>query len=149
MAAPKGHQRYGGRKKGSLNKTTADVKEAIVRAFHKAGGARYLAKLSRTHPHVFCTLVGKIIPAEVKAEITGKDGGPIIQEVIIEHHVAAMQSTAGGSVERQVDIAIPSGPVQSVEVNGTLHPGTSGNAVGENIVVPVVAASGDQEPWIR
>lgn len=144
-------RKTGGRKKGSTNKTSADVKNAIVEAFHLAGGATYLHGLSKTHPQVFCALVGKVVPAELKAEITGKDGGPIITEVTIEHHgiPAALDAPDVGSNGRQAHPAISSGTDAGVEVNGAVPVDSGGDEIGEDIVVPVVASSRNEEVWIR
>jgi hypothetical protein len=66
-----------GRPKGSVNKLTASVKEAIEAAFHGVGGHDYLMRQAEENPQAFMTLLGKIIPAQVQAELTGKNGGPI------------------------------------------------------------------------
>lgn len=58
-----------GRPKGSANKITKDIREAISQAFDKAGGIEYLVQVSKTKPEVFCSLLGKIIPAEVRAKV--------------------------------------------------------------------------------
>ena len=62
-----------GRKKGSPNKLTADIKAAILEAFQEAGGAQYLKQVALDNPQVFCTLVGKVLPMQV----TGEGGGAI------------------------------------------------------------------------
>jgi hypothetical protein len=62
-------RKTGGRKKGTPNKVTADMRKAVVEAFDKAGGVEYLVKLSVEDPRSFASLVGKVIPAEVKATI--------------------------------------------------------------------------------
>ena len=61
-----------GRPKGSANKLTKDIKEAISQAFDKVGGVDYLARQANENPQAFMTLLGKIIPADVRAQITGK-----------------------------------------------------------------------------
>lgn len=66
-----------GRPKGVPNKLTASVKEAIEAAFHGVGGAEYLMRQAEENPQAFMTLLGKIIPAQVQAEFTGKNGGPV------------------------------------------------------------------------
>jgi hypothetical protein len=53
-----------GRKKGTPNKITSDVKAAIIEAFENAGGAEYLTELAKTNPSVFCVLLGKLIPPQ-------------------------------------------------------------------------------------
>lgn len=71
---PKGGARPGaGRKKGIPNKLTTDVKTAIVEAFDRAGGIDYLVGVANNDPKAFCALLGKIIPTEVKADITLND----------------------------------------------------------------------------
>jgi len=75
-----------GRKKGVPNKLTADVKAAIMQAFCEAGGAEYQRKISKSHPQVFCTLLGKILPQQT--QIFGDSSNPLpikrIELVVIE-----------------------------------------------------------------
>ena len=66
-----GAPKTGGRKAGTPNKVTAQVKEAILKAFDKVGGTDYLVKVAKTDPRTFCTLLGRILPAELSAEISG------------------------------------------------------------------------------
>jgi len=66
-----------GRPKGSLNKVTTSVKEAIEAAFSGVGGHEYLMRQAEENPVAFMSLLGKIIPARVHAELTGKNGGAI------------------------------------------------------------------------
>lgn len=58
-----------GRPKGSVNKTTLEIKTAIVEAFQKAGGVDYLVKLASDDPRTFCGLVGKVIPLQVTGNL--------------------------------------------------------------------------------
>ena len=68
-----------GRPKGSVNRTTALLKDAILQAAENAGGeggiVGYLTLQATENPASFMTLLGKIIPTV--SELTGKDGGPI------------------------------------------------------------------------
>ena len=68
MAKAKGSPKTGGRKKGTSNKITADVRETILEAFHMAGGVEYLRALAFSDPKAFCTLLAKIIPAKVAGD---------------------------------------------------------------------------------
>jgi hypothetical protein len=54
-----------GRKKGTPNKVTKDVREAIINAFDMVGGADYLVKIAKEDPKAFCTLLGKTVPVKV------------------------------------------------------------------------------------
>ena len=68
-----------GRPKGSLNRTTAAVKDMILQALdgaHKDGGAGYLKQQAKDNPTAFMTLVGKVLPLQ----LTGDGGGPIQTE---------------------------------------------------------------------
>ena len=57
-----------GRPKGSANKTTAAIKEMVVRALdeaHPEGGIEYLKQQAALNPTAFLTLVGKVLPLQV------------------------------------------------------------------------------------
>ena len=58
----------GGRTKGTPNKLTADIREAVIEAFEKAGGVGYLTKVAMESPQVFCTLLGKVLPLQVATD---------------------------------------------------------------------------------
>lgn len=65
-----------GRKKGTPNKTTALLKDAILKAATDAGNgdlAEYLRVQAMANPGPFMALLGKVLPMQV----TGEDGGPI------------------------------------------------------------------------
>ena len=64
-----------GNRKGVPNKNTREIKEMILTALSKAGGAEYLlscAKNEKTKA-AFLGLVGKVLPLQV----TGDGGGPV------------------------------------------------------------------------
>jgi hypothetical protein len=58
-----------GRRKGTPNKTTTELKAAIMNAFEKVGGEDYLVLVAQTNPKVFCMLLGKVLPAELHAKV--------------------------------------------------------------------------------
>lgn len=66
-----------GRPKGLPNKTTALLKDAILRAAEQAGGKEgmvgYLTQQAEQNPGPFMALLGKVLPMQV----TGEDGGPV------------------------------------------------------------------------
>ncbi|SET75380.1 hypothetical protein [Paracoccus homiensis] len=61
-----------GRKKGTPNKITATLKEAILQAAENAGGVKgtvgYLEKQAKENPQVFMPLLGKVLPMQVQHE---------------------------------------------------------------------------------
>lgn len=67
-----------GRPKGIPNKLTRTLKQAIEESFEKVGGAEYLARMAVEQPAAYMTLLGKIIPQQVDANVTGKVGMPEI-----------------------------------------------------------------------
>lgn len=68
MAFTKGHQKVGGRTKGTPNKIDADVKNMILCALSKKGGAEYLEKQADANPVAFMALVGKVLPMTVQGD---------------------------------------------------------------------------------
>ena len=81
MRGSKPGERRGGRQKGTPNKVTADVKAALLHAFDTVGSATYLERIAREHPAVFCALLGKILPRDIKAE---HSGGLTLRELVGE-----------------------------------------------------------------
>ena len=63
-------ERRGGRQKGTPNKATREMKEIVREAFDRAGGADYLVTIAKSDPKAFCTLLGKLIPADINASLT-------------------------------------------------------------------------------
>jgi hypothetical protein len=73
----------GGRRPGSLNKTTVAVKEAFRAAFDELGGVEALVGWARENETQFYQLYSKLIPTEIDATISGKDGAPAVQVNIV------------------------------------------------------------------
>ena len=61
-----------GRPKGAENKVTRAVKDAVQAAFDEVGGADYLVQVAREDHKTFCALLGKVIPTQVNASLSGK-----------------------------------------------------------------------------
>lgn len=69
-----------GRPKGSVNKTTAALKDMILTALneaHKDGAVAYLKARAGDNPTAFLTLVGKVLPLQVNG--AGDDGEHIVE----------------------------------------------------------------------
>jgi hypothetical protein len=82
MAAHKGHKKAGGRKKGTPNKTTADVKAALVAAFDQMGGVKSLTEFAIANPGEFYKLWAKLLPSEVKATVDGTVRLELVEEIL-------------------------------------------------------------------
>jgi hypothetical protein len=75
-------KKTGGRQKGTPNKTTALLKDAVLKAAENAGAGEgmvgYLTTQAVLNPGPFLALLGKVLPMQV----TGEDGGPL--QVVIQ-----------------------------------------------------------------
>ncbi len=69
MSGHGGKRQGAGRKRGVPNKLTAHVREAVENAFSALGGEDYLVKVAKEDPRTFCTLLGKILPTQVDAQV--------------------------------------------------------------------------------
>lgn len=58
-----------GRKKGTPNKLTVQVKDAIQNAFSTVGGEKYLVKVAKEDPRTFCALLGKVLPTQLEGDL--------------------------------------------------------------------------------
>ena len=67
---PPGYPKSGGAKKGSIKVNTRRVKDTILSVFNDdLGGAKYLRKVAKNDPALFCSLLARLIPQEIKTEI--------------------------------------------------------------------------------
>jgi hypothetical protein len=78
--AGRGQPRTGGRTKGTPNRLTAAVKDAILVAFETVGGEDYLVRVARSDPRTFCTLLGRLLPSELRASIEGDLPSVVIRD---------------------------------------------------------------------
>ncbi len=86
---PKGYPKSGGRKRGVGN-TAAAVRDAVLTAFDRLGGAKYLEEIGRTNPAVFITLLGRILPHELATS-----GGSLRHEVLLRWMTPEMAKARG------------------------------------------------------
>lgn len=98
-------KKTGGRRKGSLNKTTVTVKQALNEAFKRIGDVRAFAAWARKNKTEFYKLWSKMLPQE----ITGPDGGAVqVQIIRVLRPPSAKPLDANGFIERQSLNASPS-----------------------------------------
>ena len=75
MSGSKPGERRGGRQKGTPNRVTRTLKEAILLALEEAGGdggaVAYLRSQANLSPAAFMGLIGKILPLTIKEQIEG------------------------------------------------------------------------------
>jgi hypothetical protein len=110
-----------GRAKGTPNKTTKLLKDAILNAFDRAGGEDYLLGVAKADYKTFCTLLGRVLPQQV----TGANEGPL--------HVVSETAGSGldklrAEVERlsqRQAVAIPVEPTEVVKFRTVKEPSTA------------------------
>ena len=66
--------------KGTPNKTTTALKDAIMNAFEKVGGEDYLVVVAKKDPKTFCTLLARVLPLEIQAKVDGTIAINIVPE---------------------------------------------------------------------
>ena len=83
-----------GRKKGTPNKISGELKEAVLKTFKKVGGIKYLEGVARTQPQVFCKLLQKLLPTEIATA-----DGPLKSEIILKWITPEMVKARGLPIE--------------------------------------------------
>lgn len=71
-----------GRPKGSLNKTTRSVKEAIEMAAEGLGGAARLQAWAASDPSNERVFWGQIYPKLLPLQVTGEGGGAVVLKLM-------------------------------------------------------------------
>lgn len=74
-----GRRPNAGRKKGVPTQVTQDIRQMIKDSLEGVGGTDYLMNQARENPVAFMGLIGKIIPKEVEAHVTGTINWPVPQ----------------------------------------------------------------------
>lgn len=84
MSRRRGSPKSGGRKKGTPNKISGVLKDAILQAAEQAGGeggtVGYLKTQATANPGPFLALLGKVLPMQV----TGEEGGAALVVKVIK-----------------------------------------------------------------
>jgi hypothetical protein len=78
-----------GRKKGVQNKNTQELKAMIKSALDNVGGVEYFVMQAKENPVAFMTLIGKILPKEVIAEVNSEIQIASIIRTIIDPKIIA------------------------------------------------------------
>lgn len=95
-----------GRPPGRPNVFSAEIKDALQRAFKKLGGAKYLEQLGRTDPKAFTHMLTKVLPTEI-----AQPNGPLKHEVVLKWMTPEMAANRGYDFDQ-------SGPSQETTGKG-------------------------------
>ena len=72
-------QKTGGRSKGTPNKGTQDLRDMILLALDQAGGIKYLKARAADTPASFLTLIGKVLPQNINANVSFDLAGAVAE----------------------------------------------------------------------
>ncbi|MNZ76690.1 hypothetical protein D3C78_952070 [compost metagenome] len=75
-------RKTGGRQKGTPNKATKEVKDALAEAFEKLGGVAALVRWGREEPSEFYKLWARMLPHEVKHGVPQEDSIAVLLQQI-------------------------------------------------------------------
>ena len=104
-----------GRAKGTPNKITLSVREAVERAFDKLGGASYLEHVGRTDPRTFCALLSKLLPTK----LANADGSPLLA-ALTELTDAQLEARTARALADAQRAGLMSPPAGAIEVQGVV-----------------------------
>lgn len=62
-------QKTGGRKAGTPNKFTGNIKDAVLETFYALGGVKHMTKWARESPTDFYRICSKLIPTQITADV--------------------------------------------------------------------------------
>ena len=104
---PKGQPKTGGRKKGTRNKVTVALKEAILEAGNKAGGREglvgYLHTLAVNNSSAFAGLLGRVLPLTVADD----KNNSLNMNAAVTHVFYTRESKPGSTEEDLSPIQMP------------------------------------------
>jgi len=81
MARIKGSPKTGGRKPGSPNKISKDLREAFIESFNIIGGVDWLVKQASENPVAYLNQLGKTFPKDVNNNVT-LNKTELLQEIV-------------------------------------------------------------------
>ena len=79
-----------GRPRGAENKISREVREMLRQALEEEGGVEYLRWAARKKPAAFLSLLGRLLPAEIRASIDHEE----LTTVIIRDYTGMSRSEA-------------------------------------------------------
>jgi len=79
-----------GRAKGTPNKLTSSIRDAIFVSFERLGGAAYLEEVARRDPRTYCALLGKVLPRNPAATDNAPGNVATLTDSEIRQRVAGM-----------------------------------------------------------
>lgn len=104
-------ERIAGRQKGTVNKLTVSIREAIEHAFDELGGASYLVHVGKNDPRTFCALLSRLLPTK----LANADGSPLLA-ALTELTDAQLEARTARALADAQRLGLAATPVQAIEV---------------------------------
>ena len=84
MAFKKGDKKpaNSGKKKGTMNKVSASLKEMILASLDEVGGQAYLVEQAKNNPNAYITLIGKVLPTTLASDKDNPINVPVFQLIV-------------------------------------------------------------------
>ena len=106
-----------GRPKGSQNKTTLQLKEAVLSALAKLGGDDYLVALGRENSSAFASLLGKVLPTQLATDAETNGGAGVelrfVREIVYpsgQRHIEGVTPKQPPAPDASHALPKPTGP---------------------------------------
>jgi len=104
-------ERITGRQKGTINKLTVSIRDAIEHAFDELGGASYLVHVGKNDPRTFCALLGKLLPTK----LANADGSPLLA-ALTELTDAQLEARTARALQDAQRLGLASAAQPAIEV---------------------------------
>ena len=104
-------ERVTGRQKGTVNKLTVSIREAIEHAFDELGGASYLVHVGKNDPRTFCALLSRLLPTK----LANADGSPLLA-ALTELTDAQLEARTARALADAQRAGLMSPPAPAIEV---------------------------------
>lgn len=113
-----------GRAKGTPNKLTVSIREAIEHAFDELGGASYLVHVGKNDPRTFCALLSRLLPTK----LANADGSPLLA-ALTELTDAQLEARTQRALADAQRLGLAATPVQAIEVQAeVVQPSARGDS---------------------
>ena len=108
-------ERITGRQKGTVNKLTVSIRDAIEHAFDELGGASYLVHVGRNDPRTFCALLSKLLPTK----LANADGSPLLA-ALTELTDAQLEARTARALADAQRAGLMASPAPAIEVQAVV-----------------------------
>lgn len=84
-----------GRPKGTPNKVTRTIQEALMQSFDELDGVEYLKNLAKSSPQAYAGLLGKMLPKDINMTATVEHGIRNLSDAELQDKIEQMAKRLG------------------------------------------------------